>query len=366
MVPRGSTARPRNRIVRPRARISPAREGARAGRTGRPGCGRRGPRQLVPACHGIAQLPGEDAGAGEAEAALLRWRRRHQPRNKSSACGRGRAPGDGPGAGRRRLERRECLRAGDGQPMVQPIGVGQAQRGAAAPSPPARGRLGRRRPFGVVVVAAGRCWVRGTGLARPTLPGRPPRPAPAPPPRPLVGGPPHGGRRCDWCGVRWSSRHGRPAAQPRLQGVGRGGGFDRGGAAHAVTVPAGGARRAGGRRRGGSHRCPGGRARWCPSGRSCGTPARTACRRGRASRAAPAPDRSPGSRRAENRHAAQAVPVRPRLVDGEVDHRCGEPDMLGVGADQGGAAKASGGEQQQGAVTHAGEIARADLGSRYG
>ena len=73
--------------------------------------------------------------------------------------------------------------------------------------------------------------------------------------------------------------------------------------------------------------------------------------------------RAAGQGRAvRNRHGAPAVRVRPRLVDGQVDRRCGEPDMFGVEADQRGAAEASGGEQQQGAVAHAGQIARAGGG----
>jgi hypothetical protein len=70
-----------------------------------------GQRQVVPPCRGVAQLAGEDAGAGQAEAALLRWRRRHQPeKHVLGDARRVELPGDDPGAGRRGLERRERRR----------------------------------------------------------------------------------------------------------------------------------------------------------------------------------------------------------------------------------------------------------------
>ncbi len=160
------------------------------------------------------------------------------------------------------------------------------------------------------------------------------------------------------------TRHRRPAAQERLERVGRGGGFGGGLAAHAVAVPAGR------------------RPAWPAAGEKNaaervgaepavldGAPAvdlaehRAEPRVGEVEPAAQRLHRAGGQGRAvRNRHGAPAVPVRPRLVDGEVDRRCGEPDMFGVEADQRGAAEASGGEQQQGAVAHAGKIARAGGG----
>ena len=261
-------------------------------------------------------------------------------------------PGDDPGAGRRGLERGERRRgSGDREPVVQPVGMRQAQRRAAA-TIAAGGRVGRRggaaRP-GRRIVAAGRCG-DGRRQQRP----RGPRPCP-----PSARAPP-------WTGARrpGAASAGRPGAAGRRR--------RKASSASAVAAAL--------------------RAAWRPSCRV--TPARPAAGEKNAAErvgaepavldGAPAVDlaehraeprvgevepaaqrlhRAAGQGRAvRDRHAAQAVPVRPRRVDGEVDRRCGEPDMLGVEADQGGAAKASGGEQQQGAVAHAGEIARAGGG----
>jgi hypothetical protein len=70
-----------------------------------------GQRQIVPPCRGVAQLAGEDAGAGQAEAALLRSRGRHQPeKHVLGDARRVELPGNDPGPGRRGLERRERRR----------------------------------------------------------------------------------------------------------------------------------------------------------------------------------------------------------------------------------------------------------------
>jgi hypothetical protein len=120
-----------------------------------------GNREVVAAGDRVAQLAGEDAGTGEAETALVRGRWRDQQMEKIFGEAIGvELPGDDPGAGRRGLERCQFgRRAGDCQAVMQPVGMGQAQRGVAGDLPARRRccrltRPGRRavptwfRPFG--------------------------------------------------------------------------------------------------------------------------------------------------------------------------------------------------------------------------
>jgi hypothetical protein len=88
--------------------------------------------EVMAARHGRAQLAGEDAGAGQAQAAFLRqgWRGQPMERIFGDAI-KVEMPRDDCRAGRRRPKRCQgCGRAGDRQPVVQPVGMGEAQRGA--------------------------------------------------------------------------------------------------------------------------------------------------------------------------------------------------------------------------------------------
>jgi hypothetical protein len=71
------------------------------------------------------------------------------------------------------------------------------------------------------------------------------------------------------------------------------------------------------------------------------------CWRPPASRAAPPPGNSPASRRKEPPAQAAVSGAGARI--GEFNGGCSEPELLGIEADQGSAAEARGGEQQQGA-----------------
>ena len=322
--------------------------------------------EVVAARHGGAQLIGEDAGAGRTEAAPVRrrWRDQHMEEIFRQAV-EVELPGDHPCPGGGLFERGDGgRRAGDGQTMMQPVGVGEPQRCRLVPARPgaslrfrapparclpragdpcARGRrdigdrdvgIRRRRRSDPAVVAAATSWGSVGGGD---------------------GGP---GRRTagdDWLCSQSSSASAaaRVLAAARVMPASRGCGVSGAGC--------------GGRRCGGPRRCPAGGARHCPSGRPCGTPGRTAWPMPAASRAAPAPGNRPDARRGGTTRTRGGRPVRSSPGRVSSSPLVGEAELLDLEADQRGAAQsgtpqAGAGQQQQGAVAQPGEVARAGRG----
>ncbi len=121
--------------------------------------------QFVAAADGIAQLGGQDAGAGDAEAALLRRRRSgEQVEPALLHAVEVEVPGDHPAASRLHLE--GCHvgdRAGNGEQVMQPVGVGQPERRYGRPGGPgaARARGEDRWVSDPGPAGRGGCWPAG-------------------------------------------------------------------------------------------------------------------------------------------------------------------------------------------------------------